>query len=325
MQRSRLFLHIGQPKTGTTSLQSFLALNRGKLIEEGWLYPKAGRQASGHHQFAKFFRNDPPDWIQDADPELVRKQLRGEIKRTGAQNVVISSEAFFIIREPAKVHDYFKLFDVTIVVYLRRQDEWLESLYREQLKNGATDLPPAEYLKRVSKSLNYWQVLERWRKVFGEAKIIVVPFERCGKAISSEAMFLKAVELESGTGLTPVTAKNERLNRDCLQFLARMKTSRRIGRRFALIKDALAEYSKANPDEPAHLYFFPPKVRAQLVARYRESNDRVAKLYLGESQGALFHQAPPDPSEPWNQHPELRAQRAVLISEYLLERFIALE
>ena len=34
-----LYIHIGTPKTGTTSIQNFCGLNREKLKEQGVLYP----------------------------------------------------------------------------------------------------------------------------------------------------------------------------------------------------------------------------------------------------------------------------------------------
>jgi hypothetical protein len=34
-----VYLHIGMPKTGSTSLQKFLFANRIQLLEEGYLYP----------------------------------------------------------------------------------------------------------------------------------------------------------------------------------------------------------------------------------------------------------------------------------------------
>ena len=37
----KAFLHIGTPKTGTTTLQQFLHTNREKLVQDGILYPEA--------------------------------------------------------------------------------------------------------------------------------------------------------------------------------------------------------------------------------------------------------------------------------------------
>ena len=39
---AKAYLHIGTPKTGTTSLQRFLSANSRLLEESGFLFPKFG-------------------------------------------------------------------------------------------------------------------------------------------------------------------------------------------------------------------------------------------------------------------------------------------
>ena len=53
----RFILHIGQSKTGTTSLQGVLAANRAKLTRQGILYPYVlvhgmGLNLPNHNSFA---------------------------------------------------------------------------------------------------------------------------------------------------------------------------------------------------------------------------------------------------------------------------------
>ncbi len=43
---TKLFLHIGLPKTGSTAIQRFFYLNQEKLQENGILYPRTGRDTS---------------------------------------------------------------------------------------------------------------------------------------------------------------------------------------------------------------------------------------------------------------------------------------
>jgi len=45
----RVILHIGQSKTGTTALQSFLASNRTPLAKAGICYPDVYRNCFLHH------------------------------------------------------------------------------------------------------------------------------------------------------------------------------------------------------------------------------------------------------------------------------------
>jgi len=43
----RLILHIGPPKTGTTSIQKFLSAAQEDLLSDGILYPANGRLQAG--------------------------------------------------------------------------------------------------------------------------------------------------------------------------------------------------------------------------------------------------------------------------------------
>lgn len=59
MAGKKLILHIGRPKTGTSSIQHFLAANAEALAAEGAVYPRAGRRApdrrglrAAHHALA---------------------------------------------------------------------------------------------------------------------------------------------------------------------------------------------------------------------------------------------------------------------------------
>jgi len=51
----KLILHIGQPKTGTTSIQRFCLNHRNHLLQQGVLYPDAGRHGPGHPHFEPQF------------------------------------------------------------------------------------------------------------------------------------------------------------------------------------------------------------------------------------------------------------------------------
>ena len=54
---SDIVLHIGSGKTGTTSIQRFLAQNRARLAELGLLYPQTpGR--SRHYRLSLFIQPD---------------------------------------------------------------------------------------------------------------------------------------------------------------------------------------------------------------------------------------------------------------------------
>src|SRR3954449_4869255 len=86
----RCFLHIGTPKTGTSSLQAILSTHQDELRQHGFLYPRAGRVPMGaHHNIsmelsgARRFRSEFGT-IED---------LLSEIDGT-RNDIVLSSEGF---------------------------------------------------------------------------------------------------------------------------------------------------------------------------------------------------------------------------------------
>ena len=320
---TRLHLHIGQPKTATTSIQTFLAANRAALIGEGWLYPEAARQYAAHHLLANFFRKPPYDWIAEADPGATRAALLAEIDATGCADVILSTEALYGVEDIAAVARYFEGFDTRVVIFLRRQDEWLESAYQEQLKNGATRLGPADYAAAMDRALDYRARVEAWAAIFGAEAIRVSVFEPAADRQPVEATFMAALGAPFGADLTVPPGKNERLNRDCIAYLSQMKTRRRLGPEFARIKAVLGAWSRENPDPPARKYALPPTARAELLAARAADNAHLARTYLGRGDGVLFAAPPPDPEAPWEPYGGLTTARAVEIGEYLALKLAA--
>lgn len=315
----RLFLHIGQPKTATTTIQNHLAMNRKLLLQDGWLYPNSVRQNIAHHPLGNFFVNKPFYWIRAEDPAASRAALMKEIRLTGCENVIMSTEALYYLRRPEKLVDWFKGFDIHLIVSFRRQDEWIESDYREQLKNGAIDVDAATYLQQSRASLDYIQVLDRWRAVLGEGRILVLPFEKTELIQPIENVFLDRIGCQPSTPLRSAPVKNESFNRDALAFITGFAAKPRIGPKFHLFKTILAQYSKLHRDPPELRYVYDPATRAALVAEYATGNDRIATEYMNQPGRSLFATPVPTPADPWMTYPGLSVAKAVEIAEFLAQ------
>jgi hypothetical protein len=317
----RLTLHIGQPKSATTTVQTFLAANAALLARQGWLYPQAGRQGVGHHAFAGFFRDTPLDWVEPADPMTVRDALWREVRRSGCTDVILSSEALFYARtDPGRVRAYFEGFDIRIAVSLRRQDEWLESALRDNLKTGHyPGGSHADYAIGLTAAIDYALALDRWAAVFGDAAVIVMPFEPTGTADAVAAAFLAALGAPMPPGAVPVPPQNDRLSQEALAFLGLAGPERRILPRHSRWFAILAEWSRMHPDEPEHRYILAPDLRATIMARMGPGNAAVARRFLGRADGSLFSPPAPDPA-PWAPHPGLTPARAAEIGRFLAER-----
>ena len=319
----RLFLHIDQPKTATTTIQNHLAMNRKALLQDGWLYPNSVRQNIAHHPLVNFLDANPFYWIRTEDPVASHAALMKEIRLTGCDNVIMSTEALFSMRRPEKLVEWFKDFDIHLVVSLRRQDEWIESAYREQMKNGAVVVDTATYLQRSRVSLDYVQVLDRWRAVLGEGRIIILPFEKTDSTQPIENVFLDRIGYRSSAPLRSAVVKNESFNRDALAFIAGFAAKPRIGPKFHLFKTILAEYSRLHRDPPELRYVYDPATRAALVTKHATGNDRIAAVFLNLPGSPLFATSVPSPTDPWVPYPGLSATKAVEIAEFLAQGIYA--
>ena len=195
-----LCLHIGMPKTGTTAIQHFLNQNRQALISNGILYPKCGIPefqhaalvksiVSQHYPWAKF-----NDAIDHFDPAAYINEVVEESRQRQCTRVIMSSEFFWAA--PAmqsdlpyhtvspenleylegfvrRCRELFRVFDKTqIVVYLRRQDVWLDSFFGQQIKDGFA-IPEDLQLLDPKVYLLYSENLKMWSEAFGKENILV--------------------------------------------------------------------------------------------------------------------------------------------------------
>ncbi len=139
--RRLCYLHIGTHKTGTTSIQAFLAANQDRLARLGVLVPEAGRPSpgsAGHHNVAWELRRDVRHDAGFGGLDDVVHELR----RSDAHTACLSSEDFELLynvpdaiprlREAIEAAG----FTPRVVVALRPQAGYCERIYAEIRKHG---------------------------------------------------------------------------------------------------------------------------------------------------------------------------------------------
>jgi len=113
-----IYLHIGRGKTGTTTIQKYLATNRTHLLNAGVHYILAddGGRGDGHQDFAKSFITNKPDYMVPAtEPEKIRAQIHDEIIQSQSDSIVISSENF-PLANTKEVKEYFSSLPGTFTI-----------------------------------------------------------------------------------------------------------------------------------------------------------------------------------------------------------------
>ena len=303
-----LYVHIGTPKTGTKSIQSFCWENRQVLEKSGCCYPDLSALCpqcvpikNGHFLLEQEEEREEGCGMPTAYTcglAQVRKLF------SSFDNVVLSDEGIYreTYRRRASLWQELKDegeragFSVKIIVYLRRQDMFLESLWNQHIKMkkvSTSEQSWEEFMSAMPKSLqlDYYEKLESIASVLGRDHVIVRRFESdtfFGGSIYAD--FLQAIGMElteeydisrekRNTSLQGNTHEIMRTLNGVSEFSQEeLAFMRRILRTVGEISQEQYQFS-----------MFSPKECRRLLGRYRKSNRQVAEKYLGEHGTDLFH------------------------------------
>ncbi|MFA5268678.1 MAG: hypothetical protein WC379_11960 [Methanoregula sp.] len=245
------------------------------------------------------------------------------MKRSPCHACIISAEGLDGVSGAATLRELIPVtFDVKIIYYVRRQDELIESWYNEIVKSSLS-----RYTGRLDDSLvgkyslrlfDHDIIIRPWAESFGRENIIIRVYEKCRMNGDIIQDFSSVIGLVPDTGFVlPEERSNRSFSLDHLEFI-RLCNS----------------YFKDEPGIPAFLvrefmnsrlhrteerrYLLAPSRRREILERYEESNQRIAREYLGRTDGRLFDDPWPDPDEPWEPYPGLTAAALVPIVTELI-------
>lgn len=154
-----VWLHIGTAKSGTTALQHYYNENRTALSEAGLKYITAPGHSSANKLVIAINKNREEELAKIS--AHITEQIRSGMERTA----LISSEMFFGMA-PEKILSALPVlrdYPLNILVYLRRQDRYIESKYLQKMKNGRFKGTIWDYIKKFQGSGSDYQAeLRPW-------------------------------------------------------------------------------------------------------------------------------------------------------------------
>ncbi len=298
-----VYVHIGLHKTGTSSIQAFLRKNKPALLERGYLYPRTGWTAGGHHNLAyellgrKRF-SEAPGRLADLEAELAT-----------APHAILSSEEleFLELADVRRLKAALGEREARIIVYLRRQDALIGSTYAQQVKMGARMKPFEDYARAslYNPRFDFSQLLGRGGGVFGRDSLeaAVVSDQTAGQRLYDD--FLGRLGLGEAQDLPrPPKRMNESPSAAEVEILRRAADgARRPGRPprpqdMLQLQEIAAELVEQTPGlQGSGRLALSEETYARVAARFAHGNARAAGLVRSKPQRralAFDDYAPPE-------------------------------
>ncbi|MFQ3248501.1 sulfotransferase family protein [Glaciecola sp.] len=187
----KLIIHVGTPKTGTTSLQTYLEKKQRKLRGRGILYPhnleKIVNPTAPKHQW--FEKN-----LASANFDNFLENLKNIISQVkdDTHTIILSSEGIYNcwwdVPEESKMllGELNQLFDLQIWVWFREHLAFIESYYKQCMRNPQIENNPC-YGKSLAFSdmldipwfaqhLDYQGFVDECRSLFGKHNVSVFEY-----------------------------------------------------------------------------------------------------------------------------------------------------
>ena len=334
----RLVLHIGMPKTGSTTIQGLLVSFEQELRDRGvhvlgHRRLSVGRPTSPDRLRKALYRRSfgPPEqaWRSIAKEEPWRSTVE-DILRSNARLFVISHEGFIgrpNPRAPAIISEFANAcgLSVDIVAYVRPQCQFFESRYSQMVNRGGYLLPFDAFaaasftLRTIARHpwLDYRRVFAPWRAVFGP-RVTVYPLESSRLPDGLAAHFLG---LLGAPELAVREVKRLRVNQRIGAKALEVRRLRNLAVRMPGAERRPRNISHLSLSDTPFTGFNTAQAR-DLMAHFQAGNAAFAREYGIDSDGLLFRD-PVDgnlyrPNVARYQDFDGRERRAV--REYLLQR-----
>jgi hypothetical protein len=170
----QVWLHIGMPKAGSSSLQQHLSDNREALAEQGLAYLSPERRTSAN-ELAIAINRDRPGLAEMA------AELNAEVESRPEKLAMISSEMFYGMAPGVLLDLLPALRDrpLHVLAYLRRQDRYIEAKFLQKSKNGRFQGTVDDYIARFGGSgSDIWAALAPWDELGGQIRLVPRVLER---------------------------------------------------------------------------------------------------------------------------------------------------
>lgn len=284
----RVIIHIGTHKTGSTAIQQFCFDNRRILHQYGVCYPEAFTQWKGHHPVAWSLGVPHPYKDPGLTKAVVVSGILEAYQESRAKTLLLSSEDFEFVGEPSIIRELFEDIPVQVVVYLRRQDDYLFSEYchhvlmEETRYTGSLEAFVEE--NDLTARFDYVRLLTPWIETFGRDKIVARSYDLA----LAERGLIQDFLLSVGIGWDETLAARHRPSanvsldahtNEILRFFNNRDLASRSRRvLIRMLKQLSREGVVERPDAENRVRIVPVELRS-FMSEFPDSNYRIGKLF----------------------------------------------
>lgn len=290
----KLLVHIGCAKGGSSAIQKGLRINCEALASRGITVPghDLGPESHVSGSHGDFFEAFLQDRRAMDIPEL-GDLLDAQADQSGASTVVLSAEN---LSNPTGFERVFEKladrFDISVLFYARRQDEYLASAWQQwYIKRGDSLLLWMVHCIRFMVG-DWYATLQPWADALGDERIVARVYDR--DRLVEQDVFLDFLEVlgEGAEGLERPGETYPSLS----PMLSRVVEGRGYlfdgpndQAFYRSVSELAPDLVRKREDEPG--VFSPDEANAIMVA-FRQSNERFRKRYLPHIKRPLFPMRP---------------------------------
>ena len=300
----RCILHIGMPKTGSSSLQQLLADNRESLAREGIVYPLTSPWPPGSHgELGRIFYR-----AYQKRKGLRRRlfeHLADRIRATEGDVLILSAEALSETDTRSEAASTIAEFlaglgyELQVVAFVRPQAEFLNSKYAQVIRSLNTgDLFADWFEKQVAKpDMRYRKRFRQWSRL-PDGAFTPIPYSRPVLREGLARCFFRVADLGDRTEALQSDDLDQRQNPTSGPLTVEAFRRLAAGGRWPRASDAvswaqrdLMERARSLGWEAEPFSGLTDDLRQLAADHLAEDNDRFASRHWGRRWDEVFEDA----------------------------------